>query len=152
MKRKRRERVDWRSHLVPPRPQESRCVGRLYSPFLVVAFNNPGGNATGVVNFAGEVTGETAPVALFNVSSDARIDAATCNRAHRFAALRSGLLHLDVCDLHHLGPLLELGCNIIAELSDSEDHRDGAELGEPFPDRRVCQPCVNLAVEPRDDL
>jgi len=54
----RRERVDWRSYLVPPRPQESRCVGRLYSPFLVVAFNNPGGNATGVVNLAGDVTGK----------------------------------------------------------------------------------------------
>jgi hypothetical protein len=25
---------------------------------LVVAFNNPGGNATGVVNLAGEVTGK----------------------------------------------------------------------------------------------
>src|SRR5262249_53568041 len=63
-----------------------------------------------------------------------------------FCCAASGLLHFDVCDLHHLGPLLELGCNIIAELRDGEDHRDGAELGEPFPDRRVCQPCVNLAL------
>ena len=38
--------------------RKNHGVGRLYSPFLVVAFNNPGGNATGVVNLAGEVTGK----------------------------------------------------------------------------------------------
>src|SRR5215813_11555369 len=61
-------------------------------------------------------------------------------------------LQLDVGRPNHLAPLLGLRRHIGAELRGGEDHRRGGRIGEPRLDDRVCEPIINLAVEPLDDL
>src|SRR5262252_2504191 len=62
-------------------------------------------------------------------------------------------LRLDVGRPDHLAPLLGLRRHIGAELrGGGEDHRRGGRIGEPRLDDRVCEPIIDLAVEPLDDL
>src|SRR5262247_2433629 len=63
-----------------------------------------------------------------------------------------GSVRLDAGRLDHLGPLLGLRRHIGAELRGGEDHRRGGRIGEPRLDDRICEPVIDLAVEPLDDL
>src|SRR5262245_49848603 len=63
-----------------------------------------------------------------------------------------GSLRLDVGCPEYFSPLLGLRRHIGAELRGGEDHRRGGRIGEPRLDDRVCEPVINLAIEPLDDL
>src|SRR5262245_52088498 len=69
-----------------------------------------------------------------------------------FGRGRVGSLRLDARRLDHLGPLLGFVSDELAEFGGGEDHRRGGRIGEPRLDDRVCEPVINLAVEPLDDL
>src|SRR5262245_60743418 len=62
------------------------------------------------------------------------------------------LLWFDARELHHLGPLLGFGRYKIAELRGADDHWDRAGVGEPCHDGWACQACIDVAIQPRDDL
>src|SRR5262249_30048743 len=97
-----------------------------------------------------------------DIAGSTAAPAARCRNLRRRSFIASSLrfatvgfpqsLHLDVGRPDHLAPLLGLRRHIGAELRGGEDHRRGGRIGEPRLDDRVCEPVINLAVEPLDDL
>src|SRR5262245_33242394 len=76
-------------------------------------------------------------------------DNQTCSPHPRWVAVS---LRLDRCELDHLGPFFRVFGYELLEIGRRAGKRSRAHIGVPSLDAGACQPRIDLAIEPLDDL